>query len=65
VFTGSASIVLAGSMILLIALALYAASFHRAAPDAGPLGRAYCLLVSFLFASVLVGTQLAQALPWQ
>jgi multisubunit Na+/H+ antiporter MnhB subunit len=57
--------VVAGSIILLIALALYAAGLRRAARDAGPLGRAYYVLVGCLFASVLVGTQLAEAPPCQ
>jgi hypothetical protein len=43
--------VVAGSIILLIALALYAGGLRRAARDAGPLGRAYYVLVGCLFAA--------------
>jgi hypothetical protein len=55
--------------VLLIALVLYAAGLRRAAGNPGwPRGgweRAYYVLVGFLFASVLVGTVLGEALPLQ
>ena len=69
VFADSAPTILAGSAILLIALVLYAAGLRRAACNPGRPGggweRAYYVLVGFLLASVLVGTGLAAALPWQ
>jgi hypothetical protein len=64
VFTDSASTVLAASAVLLIALIMYAAGLNRTDRGPGRLAGAYYLLVSFLFASVLVGTRLADALPW-
>jgi hypothetical protein len=65
VFTDSSPTILAGSAILLIALTLYAAGLHRATSKAAGFARAYYVLVGFLCASVLVGTGLAGALPWQ
>jgi hypothetical protein len=69
VFTDSGPTILIGSAILLIALVLYAAGLRRAAGNPGRPGggwdRAYYVLVGFLLASVLVGTGLAAALPWQ
>jgi hypothetical protein len=69
VFTDSGPTILVGSAILLIALVLYAAGLPRAARNpqrpGGGWERAYYVLISFLVASVLVGTMLAGALPWQ
>jgi hypothetical protein len=69
VFTDTGPTILVGSTILLIALVLYAGGLRRAAGNPGRPGggwvRAYYVLVGFLLASVLAGTGLAAALPWQ
>lgn len=69
VFADGASAVLAGSVILLTALVLYAAGLRRTARKARRPARgwerAYYVLIGFLVASVFVGTGLAEALPWQ
>lgn len=69
VFTDGASAVLGGSIVLLTALVLYAAGLRRAARKARRSARgwerAYYALIGFLVASVLVGTRLGEALPWQ
>lgn len=69
VLTASPSAVLAGSVLLLAALALHAAGLRRTAlrarrPARG-WGRAYYALVVSLSASVFIGASLAEALPWQ
>jgi hypothetical protein len=68
VFSASASAVLCSSLALLFALGLYALGLRRGAraqrlPLAGV--AAYYALVVFLAGSVLVGTGLASAFPWQ
>jgi len=54
---GAPAGVLAGSLALLAALALFAARARRRAP--------YLLLILFLAGSVLVGCFLGRAFPWQ
>jgi hypothetical protein len=70
VLTDTAEVVAAGSVVLLVALALFAAA-SRTPAAAGPAGDrrsylwAYRGLVAFLAGSVVVGAGLAEALPWQ
>jgi hypothetical protein len=69
VLTDTPEVVAAGSVVLLVALVLFAASRTPAA--AGPARDqrsylwAYRGLVAFLAGSVVVGAGLAEALPWQ
>jgi len=69
VLADSPSMINVGSATLLVALVLYAAGPRQAARKTRWPGarweRAYYVLVGFLFASVLVGTGLAGALPGQ
>lgn len=69
VLTDGAATVGVGSVLLLVALALYAAGLYRSARAApsrrGAWERAYYTLVGFLIGSVMIGTGLADALPWQ
>lgn len=69
VFIGSAAAILAGSAVLLAALALYIVALRGVASTAHRRvtrwGYAYHTLVAFLAGSVLVGAKLAEALPWQ
>ena len=70
VLTDTPEVVAAGSVVLLVALALLAAASRTPAP-AGPARAqrshlwAYRGLVAFLAGSVVVGAGLAEALPWQ
>ncbi len=69
VFAGAPAVVVVGSVALLAALALFAAA-TRAPPGRGPDDHrsrlyAYRAVIIFLTGSVLVGTGLADALPWQ
>jgi hypothetical protein len=69
VFTGIAEVVAAGSVLLLAALALFAAATSAArARHVRGLSLwlwAYRVAVILLTGSVVVGTGLAEALPWQ
>jgi hypothetical protein len=69
VFAGAPAVVAVGSVALLAALALFAAA-TRTPPGRGPDDHrsrlyAYRAVIVFLTGSVLVGTGLAEALPWQ
>jgi hypothetical protein len=69
VFAGAPAVVTVGSVALLAALALFAAA-TSALPDRGPDDHrfrlyAYRAVIIFLIGGVLVGTGLAEALPWQ
>jgi hypothetical protein len=69
VFAGAPAVVVVGSVALLAALALFAAA-TREPPSRGPEDHrlrlyAYRAVIIFLTGSVLVGTGLAEALPWQ
>jgi hypothetical protein len=69
VLADKAEVVAAGSVVLLVALTLFAAASRT--PAAGPASDrrshlwAYHGLVVFLAGSVVVGAGLAEALPWQ
>jgi hypothetical protein len=69
VFIGRDTPILAGSALLLGALALFAAGLRLSLREASRSGvgweRAYLVVVAFLAGSVLVGASLAEALPWQ
>jgi hypothetical protein len=68
VLADTAELVAAGSVVLLIALSLFAAASRTAAGPARehrPYLWAYRGLVVFLAGSVVVGAGLAEALPWQ
>jgi hypothetical protein len=70
VLTDTPEVVAAGSVVLLVALVLFAAA-SRTPAAAGPARHqrsylwAYRGLVAFLAGSVVVGAGLAEALPWQ
>jgi hypothetical protein len=69
VFAGAPAVVAVGSVALLAALALFAAT-TRTPPGRDPDDHrsslyAYRAVIIFLAGSVLVGTGLAEALPWQ
>jgi hypothetical protein len=67
VLGAAAGVVLVGSVALLVALALFAAGTRvRSVQTAGGACLyAYRVVVVFLTGSVIVGTALAGALPWQ
>jgi hypothetical protein len=69
VLTDGTAAVRAGSVLLLVALAMYAAGLLRSARSArsrrSAWERVYYALVAFLVGSVAIGTGLADALPWQ
>jgi hypothetical protein len=69
VLADTAEVVAAGSVVLLVALSLFAAASRTPAagpaPDHGLYLWAYRGLVVFLAGSVVVGAGLAEALPWQ
>jgi multisubunit Na+/H+ antiporter MnhB subunit len=69
VFAGAPGVVAIGSVVLLAALALFAAATsvrpRRRARDHRFWLYAYGAIVIFLAGSVVVGTGLADALPWQ
>jgi hypothetical protein len=70
VLADTAEVVAAGSVVLLVALALFAAASRTPAAAGPALDQrshlwAYRGLVGFLAGSVVVGAGLADALPWQ
>lgn len=69
VLTSDASLVLAGSLLLLAALAVFATDLRwtagRARYPAPAWKRAQCALIVFLAVSVLVGAHLGNALPFR
>jgi hypothetical protein len=64
VLAGAPGVVAVGSLVLLAALALFAAATSAPPRDHTFWLYAYRAIVLFLCGSVIVGTGLADALPW-
>jgi hypothetical protein len=65
VFAGAPGVVAVGSVVLLAALALFAAAISPGARDHRFWLYAYRAVAIFLVGSVTVGSGLGDALPWQ